>query len=65
MARIKSLEHDPAEGTIPKALHIRNVKAKGNNETLQAKILHEAEVKLQDAAIDNLCREVEANQDEL
>lgn len=68
MARIKLLEHHAAEGTIPKGLRIRNVKAKGNNETLQAKfddIIREAEVKLLDAAIDSLRRDVEANQDEL
>ena len=53
MARIKFLEHHTAEG---------------NNETLQAKfddIICEAEVKLLDAAIDSLSRDVEANQDEL
>ena len=68
MARIKLLEHHAAEGTIPKGLRIRNVKAKGNNETLQAKfddIIREAEVKLLDAAIDSLRHDVEANQDEL
>ena len=68
MARIKLLEHHAAEGTISKGLRIRNVKAKGNNETLQAKfddIIREAEVKLLDAAIDSLRRDVEANQDEL
>lgn len=68
MARIKLLEHHAAEGTIPKGLRIRYVKAKGNNETLQAKfddIIREAEVKLLDAAIDSLRRDVEANQDEL
>ena len=68
MARIKLLEHHAAEGTIPKGLRIRNVKAKGNNETLQAKfddIIREAEVKLLDAAMDSLRRDVEANQDEL
>ena len=67
MARIKVLEHHAAEGTIPKGLRIRNVKAKGNNETLQAKfddIIREAEVKLLDAAIDSLRRDVEVNQDE-
>ena len=68
MARIKLLEHHAAEGTIPKGLRIRNVKAKGNNETLQAKfddIIREAEVKLLDAAIDSLRHDVEANRDEL
>lgn len=68
MARIKLLGHHAAEGTIPKGLRIRNVKAKGNNETLQAKfddIIREAEVKLLDAAIDSLRHDVEANQDEL
>ena len=68
MARIKLLGHHAAAGTIPKGLHIRNVKAKANNETLQAKfddIIREAEVKLLDAAIDSLRRDVEANQDEL
>ena len=68
MARIKVLEHHKAEGTIPKGLHIRNVKAKDNNETLQEKfdnIIREAEVKLLDAAIDSLRRDVEVNQDEL
>ena len=68
MARIKIFKHHAAEGTIPKAFRIRNVKAKGNNKTLQAKfddIIREAEVKLLDAAIDSLRRDVEANQDEV
>ena len=68
MARIKILRHHTAEGTIPKGLRIRNVKAKGNNETLQAKfddIIREAELKLLDAAIDNLRTDVEANREEL
>ena len=68
LARIKVLEHHAAEGTIPKGLRIRNIKAKGNNETLQAKfddIIREAELKLLDAAIDNLCTDVEANREEL
>ena len=68
MARIKVLEHHAAEGTIPKGLRIRNVKAKGNNGTLQAKfddIIREAELKLLDAAIDNLRTDVEAKREEL
>ena len=68
MPRIKALGHHAAEGTIPKGLRIRNVKAKGNNETLQAKfddIIREAELKLLDAAIDNLRTDVEANREEL
>ena len=62
-ARIKSLEHHVTEGTIPKGLRIRNVKAKGNDKTLQAKFdgfIHEAEVKLLDAAIDSLRRDVKS-----
>lgn len=68
LARIKILEHHAAEGTTPKGLRIRSVKAKGNNETLQAKfddIIREAEFKLLDAAIDSLRRDVEVTQDAL
>ena len=35
--RIKVLGHHTADGTIPKGFRIRSVKAKGNNEILQAK----------------------------
>ena len=62
------MEHHTAEGMIPKGLRTRSVKAKGNNEILQAKfddIIREAELKLLDAAIDSLRRDVEANQDAL
>ena len=47
---------------------MRSVKAKGNNEILQAKfddIIREAELKLLDPAIDSLRRDVEANQNAL
>jgi len=60
--RIQVLEQHASQRTTPSGLHIKNVKAKGQNaETLQARfdeIIREALLELLDATIDSLHSEV-------
>ena len=59
--RIKHLEEQLQQKTVPKGLKIKPVKAKSKSEDLQKKfdnILHEAELKLLDVTLESLCKEV-------
>ena len=59
--RIKHLEEQLQQRTVPKGLKIKPVKAKSKSEDLQKKfdnILHEAELKLLDVTLESLCKEV-------
>lgn len=59
--RIKHLEEQLQQKTVPKGLKIKPVKAKSKSEDLQKKfdtILHEAELKLLDVTLESLRKEV-------
>ena len=59
--RIKHLEEQLQQKTVPKGLKIKPVKAKSKSEDLQKKfdnILHEVELKLLDVTLEGLCKEV-------
>ena len=59
--RIKHLEEQLQQKTVPKGLKIKPVKAKSKSEDLQKKfenILHEAELKLPDVTLESLRKEV-------
>lgn len=62
LSKVKRLEEHLSKGTIPTGLRITSIQAKGKNvETLQAKfdeIVHEAEVKMLGATIENLRSEI-------
>ena len=58
--RIKHLEEQFQQNTVPKGLKIKPVKAKSKSEDLQKKfddILHKAELKLLEATLENLRKE--------
>ena len=69
LARIKLLRKHASERTIPSGLRIQRIRAKGQNaDRLQAvfeDIIHDAELKLLDAAIDNLHSDEKACQEEI
>lgn len=59
--RIKHLEEQFQQNTVPKGLKIKPVKAKSKSEDLQKKfddILHKAELKLLEATLENLRKEI-------
>lgn len=59
--RIKHLEEQFQQNTVPKGLKIKPVKAKSKSEDLQKKfddILHRAELKLLEATLENLRKEI-------
>ena len=61
LARIKHLEEQLQQKTVPKGLKIKPVKAKSKSDDLQKKfdeIIQEAELKLLDATLESLRREV-------
>ena len=61
LERIKHLEEQQQQRTVPKGLKIKSVKAKSKSEDLQKKfddIIQEAELKLLDATLESLRREV-------
>ena len=67
LSRVKLLEEHLSRDTIPTGLRIASIQAKGTNvETLQAKfneIVHEAEVKMLEATIENLRSEIKNHQE--
>ena len=67
LSRVKRLEEHLSKDTIPTGLRIASIQAKGTNvETLQAKfdeIVHEAEVKMLEATIENLRSEIKNHQE--
>ena len=66
-SKIKRLEEQLGKDTIPTGLRIASIQAIGKNvETLQAKfyeIVHEAEVKMLEATIENLRSEIKDHQE--
>ena len=67
LCRVKRLEEHLSKDTIPTGLRIASIQAKGGNvETLQAKfdeVVHEAEVKMLEATIENLRSEIKDHQE--
>jgi len=67
LSRVKRLEEHLSKDTTPTGLRIASIQAKGQNvETLQAKfdeIIHEAEVKMLEATIENLRSEIKDHQE--
>ena len=67
LSKVKRLEEQLGKDTIPTGLRIASIQAKGKNvDTLQAKfdeIVHEAEVKMLEATIENLRSEIKDHQE--
>ena len=67
LSRVKRLGEHLSKGTIPAGLRIASIQAKGKNvEALQAKfdeIVHEAEVKMLEATVENLRSEIKDAQE--
>jgi len=67
LSRVKRLEEHLSKNTIPTRLRIASIQSKVQNmETLQAKcneIIHEAEVEILEATIENLRSEIKDHQE--